>query len=261
MTLIDIQRAASENLVSTYFQIALASPGVTQVETEGYRACLGDAQHPICNLAFAKRLDPISASRLREIAMSRRVFNTYILPNESPDYATEVLTRAGFSKAYELVQMVAEPRHVQASPMDEAETFSERLAVGRFMVDQFFPRQSAIFRQKIADATAEAHDLSLYSIKSRGGRVGAVMLSRNSGMIGLYNLCVHHSHRGIGIGSRIVRWCLSQGVEEEMPVTLQCNPSLRPWYEAQGFKPLSSVYAYSLPPSSLADIMETTTVS
>jgi GNAT superfamily N-acetyltransferase len=251
----EVVRAASTNLIRTYFRLGRATPGARVLEEEGFRACVGEFEHPICNFAADLDLSPWSARRLRTLASARGAFNVYALPGDQPGHLEEILVRAGFRKTYRLVQMVAEPLPAAYGiQVEEAKVQRERAEVARFMADQFFSRQPERFRRKVADATATATDLDLYGLFEREARLGAVMLCRSEGALGIYNLCVASPNRGRGRGGDLVRWCLAQAQDEL--VTLQCEPRLEGWYESLGFRSIGNVEVFGLSPEQVPDIME-----
>ena len=81
------------------------------------------------------------------------------------------------------------------------------------------------------------------------------MLSRDE-VLGLYNLCVHPGFRGLGWGTSIVQATLSLAYRMGIPVTLQCEPKLVPWYEHLGFEAVGSVDVYDLAELRKADIIQ-----
>ena len=109
MTADEVQIGASENLLRTYFCLGLAIPNTTVIQETGFRACLGEFDHPICNFGADLRLDPWSAKQLASLASSRKCFNVYSLPGDSPKHVAELLRRCDFRISYRLIQMVAEP--------------------------------------------------------------------------------------------------------------------------------------------------------
>lgn len=242
----------TRNLIATYFELGLAtSSGETWIDS-GFRACLGDLDHPICNFAAELRLDPWSVRRLRDLAASRGAFNVYVLPGDQPDHLTELLVRAGFKQQYELAQMIAKPSALvltDCSPAlvpHEVIDLRARFKVARFMADQFFPRQAELFKKRVATVTAQASRLRLYEMQSSGTMVGGVMLSAADGVLGIYNLCVAAAHRGNGFGADLVRWAQAQASQLEGVATLQCDERMVAWYEHLGFQSVGKIRVYTL---------------
>lgn len=255
----EIRCSASENLVKTYVSLGLAIPNSTTVTEDGYRACLGEFDHPICNFAAGLHLDPWSAKQLAQLAASRKAFNVYALPTDSPKHIAELLRRCDFRISYRLVQMIAEPTGSHSGPIVLRADFPDkRLEVAKFMTEQFFSRQTENFRKRVANATADATDLELYALLSYGKMTGAVMLCNEDLVIGLYNLCVVSASRGLGLGKEIAGWALSEAYKQNKVVTLQCDSRLQPWYENLGFRSTGMIEVYTLSKTGRGDIINTT---
>lgn len=250
MTLADYSVAGAENLFRTYFALGLATPGAKYVQEPGYDLCLGNVDHPVCNFAGRVKLDPWVANQLVEIAIERRAFNVYSAPGNSPDnreLRDEILVRAGFQRSYCLRQMLWDSKPVQL-PIDLqfAETASERREVANFMSNQFFSRHSNIFRRRVADATVHASQLGLYTVRNRGDIIAALMLSDDTNVTGLFNLCVKPHEQSRGFGGAIVSEVCRRAYENGRVVSLQCDDTLAPWYERQGFIRSGWVDVYGL---------------
>ena len=256
MTDAEVAAAGAENLRQTYLSLGLAVPGASMVEDEGFVACVGTFEHPVCNFAARLALDPWSARRLRDLAVARPSFHVYALADDQPSHRTELLKRQGFRVAYRLVQMAAAPDdpgpYLELARVDSV---ADRQKVATFMGTQFFIRQPASFRQRVAAATAHASALDLYELTERGHRVGAVMLCRASGVVGLYNLCIAAARRGKGLGQAVVAWTRAQALAEGKSLCLQCDARLAGWYEHLGFRRVGVVDVYSLVKMQQPDIM------
>jgi GNAT superfamily N-acetyltransferase len=254
----ELQVAASKNLIQTYIRLGMATPSATWSREEGFDLCLGDLDHPICNFAADLNLDPWSARRLATIAQSRPCFNVYVTTGDKPEYLDELLSSAGFLKAYRLVELVAQPTDEESHDSMEPCTPELRLPVACFMVDQFFAQRSYEFRVAIAKATALAPGVELFYAGDPSRFVSAVMLSDSDEMLGCYNLCVAPASRGRGIGSSMVRWVVSEAGKRGKPVTMQCEPHLEGWYNSLGFERCGWLNVYQLPKSPTSDIIEET---
>lgn len=247
---------ASENLVDTYLRLGLAVPAASVVERDAFVCCSGPIDHPICNFAARLRLDPWSARDLRDLASSRIAFNVYTMPGDEPEHLPEILARAGFQKTYELVQMIcANPDPGAPLEMRPAKDQNERLAVAKFMCEQFFARHNDPLRRQIAHATAKAEGLELYDLPERGQPIGGIMLGYGGGLLGVYNLCVASSRRGRGNGRAILDWALTLARESGKAATLQCDSLLEDWYRYRGFVSSGKVGVYSLPKRKDDDII------
>ncbi len=253
--------AANKNLEETYFRLGLAAPESRLWDNEGFRACLGSYEHPICNFAIQLRLDPWSARRLQTLASARHAFHVYRLPGDQPEYLEELLGRFDFFQVYSLDALIAEPESA-SEELEPAEANDDlaRRSISEFMAMQFFGRQGAQFRQQVQEATFSADDLTFHYVAERGRVVAAAMLSRTPGMLGVYNLCVSPNRRRRGLGSSFVRWSKSLAYREGRAVTLQCDPGLVEWYARFGFRAYGRIGVFSLlKPDGLA-IMETGSV-
>ena len=259
MTREEIQLAASENLLRTYFCLGLAIPNSTMIAEEGFKACVGEFEHPICNFAARLHLDPWSAKQLLQLAGNKKAFHVYALPGDTPSHLGELLHRCDFRVSYRLVQMVAEPVGSHSGPqMAMAGSPERRLDIARFMTEQFFNRQSENFRQRVASATANATELELYELLAYERRCGAVMICPGEDIVGVYNLCIASANRGVGLGKELTAWALSEAYKKGKLVTLQCDSRLQPWYANQGFRVTGTIDVYTLSKTGRSDIINAT---
>jgi ribosomal protein S18 acetylase RimI-like enzyme len=257
LNLAGLRDLARSNLATTYLALGQATGGTDLLQDEGFVACLSSTPHPICNFAIDLHLDPWSVRRLASIAAERQTFFVYQMPSDRPDHTTGLLERSGFRRGYELRVMFSE--RAQAATTVElvpARTSVERLELAKFMTDQFFPRQNLPFRRLITSATAKAEELSLFGVWSGSQRVATLMLC-DGPTLGIYNLCVHPSHRGLGWGTSVVSAVQSLAFRTDRQVTLQCEPRLEPWYKQLGFETIGTIGVYDLAEPHRADIIET----
>lgn len=236
-------RAGTENLSHTYLALGRASLGATTWAERGFAACTGTLDHPICNFAVANELDEAICSRLRQVASQRRCFSLYGVP--SPD-AERMLEDQGFALSHKLKVLMGQDVGIASPVLEEAQTEAERLKIAEFMMGQFFHRQPTAFRRGIAEATARAASLRLMSAHGNGRLVGAVMVSEQAGVLGIYNLCVSSAFRRRGWGSAIVGSLAQIAARRKLRLTLQCEPDLAPWYESLGFREVGSVSVFGL---------------
>lgn len=245
---------AGANLVETYCQLALATPGSRLISERGFKASVGNVGHPVCNFAVDLDLDEDSAKRLHAFAESHRHFNVYAMPGDEPANLRDLLEGVGFRLAYSLSHMIAEPRNEQSElQLEEARHPNDREDVAHFMVEQFFAGQTGEFRRTVARSTSMASSLNLYSFRRSGSIIAAIMTLRQPG--GVYNVCVAPEFRRRGLGTELVSWALSEA--RGSMVSLQCEPRIRGWYEKSGFEAIGIVGVYSLPDRSPVDIMDT----
>lgn len=244
---------ASENLLYTYFELGQAAARSRIWSEAGFRACVGEFDHPICNFAGQLELTRHSATRLARIALDQHSFNVYATPSDRPEGLHRLLVDQGFRRSYELVQMIAETPDLHPNGiLTRAATFYDRFQIALFMVDQFFTKQGQQFRRQVAEATAKATRLELLALKREGTIAGAAMVSFNEGLAGVYNVCVESSLRGLGIGTSMVNEILAVCAVKGAPATLQCDTKLEAWYNQFGFLRCGEIDVFSLPrPSAL----------
>lgn len=250
--------AAAENMAGTYFTLGAATPSSRVWQDEGFKACLGEAPHPICNFAMNLDLTPWVARHLADIAERHPNFSVYLTPCDKPDHGNEILERAGFSSHFSLLQMIhtgEAPKSPEFEPV-EAIGNAARVETADFMVGQFFSGQSGTFKRLISQATSSSPDLTLYSLFDRDRRIAAIMTYRAAGTLGIYNLCVEGSRRNRGIGSALVRFALEKAYRLGDRAILQCESRLVPWYRSLGFERAGDVMVFRLSNRAGIAIME-----
>jgi len=249
MTVVDLQRSASLNLMETYFALGAASGHARITHEDGYRLCLSSVDHPICNFAADLDLHPNAAARLAQLAADRTTFHVYRVPGETR-HCADLLRRAGFQLGHRLTQMVWRPDFdlgpFPTLSLRAADSHRLRQAISAFMTEQFFSCQSGSFRRRVAEATSLATSLELYGIVERGKLVGAVMLCEQAETMGIYNLCVAAAQRNRGWGQEIVHAVQRRALQMGKPLVLQCEAALEEWYAKQGFEPSGFVDVFGL---------------
>lgn len=228
----------ARNLSETYLAIASGVPGTT-IENHGdWQAATNQFAHPICNFAVMSSGAPAPVAELKALSNERKFFNIYLPRSEQENPTGEQLMRSGFRKLYVLHQMVGRsPSASDSAVLKEAIALQEREKLAEFMALQFFGSQSPAVRRQIMYASLSSPELKLYELMDvsiRQRPIGAVMLHRTPGVLGLYNLCVAPAYRGQGRGSSIVNAVLLQAGTEHVIVGLQCDPALCAWYEQLG---------------------------
>lgn len=196
--------------------------------------------HTACNFAMALDSSKV-ADALAFVKEDRGrllyTFTSGMDPAHDPDVR----------RVHRLSVMIEESAPV-AHPLPEiTAAHADRAVIAKFMAVQFFQNLSRESRTQIADATAGAEGLELVAFHRPNHQriVGALMLSRTPGMLGLYNLCVDTNERDRGIGRRMVRHVSHLAAIEGLRVTLQCDPPLVPWYRDQGFRELAELNVWS----------------
>jgi ribosomal protein S18 acetylase RimI-like enzyme len=145
-----------------------------------------------------------------------------------------------------LVHMSAIGPAGPAGPLVQVTGLDRRLKVATMMAEEFFASSPLSVRRTVALATARSpHDLLV--LAERGETVGAVMVSRTSRSLGLYNLYVPPDRRGRGFGSLVVSSALRTAREEGRVPVLQCDRGLVPWYFRLGFEETGELRALTLP--------------
>ncbi len=248
MTLEAVIQASACNLKQTYLALGRAAARSKVWREDGFDACTGELDHPICNFAVDLKLDRERAFRLAEIAIDRSCFHVYGLPTDEPAQRTALLEAAGFARNYSLVKMVAPPGATSPSGMlTRATTLHDRHQIASFMVEQFFAKHVPLFRRQIAETTARATSLELLGYRKDGQLLGTAMICLHGGVAGVYNLCVDAGLRGLGIGTAILREALAVCAERKLPACLQCDPKLEAWYTKSTFIRVGELEIFSLP--------------
>ncbi len=246
MTATDLLSRAAENLEETYGAIGRATPGARVRDYGAAIVCLCDLDHPVGNFALCRVTDGKLFSHLARLARTRSAFHAYVSPIPEQDHLEQTLHDAGFQCVYRLSQLAA-AGSASESPIQlvEAVDSDSRRRIAQFMAGQFFARHGKCVREAVATATSES-GLSLYEFSSDGAAVGAVMLCRTEGLLGIYSLCIEASRRGKGLGSEAVRALMDAAHREGREAVLQCDPSLVAWYERLGFRESGYVSVLSL---------------
>lgn len=227
---------AEDNLEATYVAIGSASPEALIQNRQGYTLCLGRLDHPVGNFAVVRQMMESTARELAISARGRSSFHAYVPDTESRSETGRAFAEAGLRRSYGLVQMLCDPTpHAAECAITEAKTEKERLRIASFMTSQFFTRQRPAVRERISWVTAHS-GLGICEIHRRGQFVGAVMISRSPGMLGIYNLCIEARSRGRGHGSDAVARLLDMARAEGSMAVLQADASLCDWYGGLGFE-------------------------
>jgi GNAT superfamily N-acetyltransferase len=234
------------NLVNTYMELGRCTKGAHVWSEQGFKACVGSLEHPICNFAVDVDLNEDVAARLKEVAVGRPCFNIYTMPPQDTSRHHQILEEEGFALSHRLKLMVAPAVASDSIELAEATLPHDRRKTAEFMMDQFFHRQPTSFRHGIAEATASARCLKLFKAEWNKKAAGAVMISEHAGMLGIYNLCVAPPFRRRGWGTAIVKSVVEKARSKNYGVTLQCEPGLAAWYVSLGFQEVGSVSVYGL---------------
>ncbi|MBX3097251.1 MAG: GNAT family N-acetyltransferase [Fimbriimonadaceae bacterium] len=237
--------AARENLRTTYIGLALALPGARLVHDRAPTVCVGPGLPTFAN--FAMEFDDEDAwSRTRNEIRTAEIrpdrFWAFLNDADLDDRLRSRLMQDAFLYRHRLAMMAWE-----GSVSGEIATLrmaESRKEVAEFMVRQFFRASAPEMREAIVQSTVHSQH-QLRFIGAGAGCIGAVMTVETPGVLGLYNLCVDGSHRGLGRGAAIVRAVQSEASAANRIVTLQCDELLVPWYERLGFTRIGSVETWS----------------
>lgn len=246
MTAPPILEVAETNLAETYQALGFATQCAQALEGAGFVGCTGAFPHPICNFAIVSSGSRASVNELRAAAEGHPGFHIYVSTAVGSPAGGRMLIGAGFKLVHRLVQMASMPGGEPVPlPLQAADLLEPRRRIARFMMVQFFSRHPGWIRDRVCEATAAAQGLDLYATQQGRELIGAVMLRPNPQSIGLYNLCVAAMERGRGFGSEIVKMVQRHATVSQLPVILQCNQELEPWYERLGFQQVGSVDVFA----------------
>lgn len=242
-----------ENILHTYLSLANAQPLTRVSQRPDYTLCTGPAELSFCNFAAGFSLgsdEEVALQTLRDLrdqVSGNRRFWLFHMAGDRPLELSSWLLEAGFVPRHGLVEMAHEPiQRPRDAELRLSETPVERIRIAEFMATLFFWRLGWEYRDQVARATAGS-GLELYGYEERGELVGALMLSPTGRSIGLYNLCVEDSRRNHGLGSALVRTVQAISYERGLPLVLQCDSSLKPWYARLGFRTVGQLTAYCVP--------------
>lgn len=240
------------NLEATYRAVGTSGTQGVEQRFEGGFLCVSDLPHAIGNFAVVREVGAERVRAIAECARGRKAFNAYLLPGPEQSKVAGLFERSGFRDLGRLQVMrgpsfrdvplptdqhgqapLFPPSSARALDLEEAVTFERRLEIGRFMAHQFFGRQTSAVREHIALATTRS-PASLYGVFG-SKLIGAAMVMRTDGFLGIYSLCVEASVRERGYGSQVLGRLGEMARFEGRTPTLQCDPSVEPWYEKRGF--------------------------
>jgi predicted N-acetyltransferase YhbS len=193
---------------------------------------------------------------LLEVVLVRPVLWLFVDSDDSPSDLESRLRARGATVRQTLVHMASSADAPDAEALIEVTGRAERLRVAELMTEEFFGSSSLPVKQAVAAATA-ASSHELLARTERGEVVGAVMVSRTTRTLGVYNLSVRPDRRGAGIGSSIVKAVQRLARSEGREVVLQCERRLVPWYFRLGFREFGDIRAMALPKGPVLDYNRT----
>lgn len=231
--------------MGTYLGLAKSFPG-TQVRHEPEVSYAhGRVDLSFCN--FAIGFNKVQPDQLASIVKKAgRNYWAFQMPGDEPPELSSMLAHLGFQPRNSLVQMARLPQSPQdGTELVPANSFHARSSIANFMAHQFFWRLAPSIREAVGVATTVA-PVELYALRESSRLVGACMLSRQAGSLGLYNVCVDGSCRRQGYGRQLVEFCCRRADAENLPLVLQCDLTLAPWYASTGFSRCGQMLAYKL---------------
>lgn len=230
----------------TYMKIGQASPNAEVVDEPCFVACRSPHRQPTSNFAVVESIDEETLSRVRRFAENQKLFYLYSFLPEEENPNEERMARYGFRHATLLHCLAgSEPQGGDCELQQLGDGFDGRLAVTRFMAQQFFSTQPEEVRDVVACATA-ATDLPLWRFVADGEIVGAAMSNASYGVFGIYNVCVASGMRGRGVGTQILNALIRTAMGRGLVPALQCDRRLAPFYEGFGMKSSGIVDVWSL---------------
>ncbi|MCW5940020.1 MAG: GNAT family N-acetyltransferase [Fimbriimonadaceae bacterium] len=254
------QSLGRENVLATYGELARHVPGTALGEFRGCLVARGELPVSFSNFVAgfdwpAERADAW-IDELLAVVVKQPVLWLFVDSDDMPADLESRLRDRGATVRQTLVHMVSTGDALDADALDEMSGHAERVRVAELMTEEFFGSSSLPIKRAVAVATADSsHDLLARS--EEGELVGAVMVSRTTRTLGIYNLCVRPDWRGRGIGSSMVRAVLSLARSERRQVVLQCERRLVPWYFNLGFKECGDIRALALPKGPVWDYNRT----
>ena len=241
---LDVCLATRGNVVATYLALASGLPGVTSEVSPNYTLVKGRWPLSFCRFAAGFRgLDPDAAAGLAGVAKAVGGLWAFVMPGDEPPHAEVALREAGFQWRHRLANLYGVGPGQFSEEFVVADDTPTKLAVGRFMAEQFFDDTAGIGQDMLARATAES-GLGIYWSSNSIGIQAAMLLSESNGAVGLYNLCVHRRLRFRGFGRQVLHHAMAVARSQGKPLVLQCKESLVPWYVKSGFIQSGEMHAY-----------------
>lgn len=253
MTLVE---RAQRNLLETYVAIGAAGPDAEVCRTERWAAVRSPHLHPISNFAVALDKSPETLSEIAAFSTGRPIYLLYTFGDAEGAVRESEMAWLNLRHHHVLAMLAAPPTpdetdaeiHFYSEP-------SERIRIARFMTKQFFPHQPADYREIIAVAT-EACGAAMARVVRNGVEAGAAMILESHDLAGVLNLCVDRPLRGQGFGMDIVAAIRQWSAQKGIPISLQCEPRLTPWYERQGLALIGKVEVWTPEPGKAVAIMK-----
>lgn len=229
---------ARDNIAEAFLTFASAAPKARIARSEHYWQSTSSFKHPLANFAIRLNLQDHHIDDLVEKARAHSFFRVHVITGDSPPTLLGLFESKGLTEASHMKLMIsraaglADPRVQELPPQDARQ-------VAEFTVEQFFWTAQAQIRQRVTElAYAMARDprQTTYAIYGESGIQAAASVFYTDAVAGLYNVCVHPSSRGRGLGSAIVQHACHQAAFRREKIVLQCGESLVGWYQVLGFR-------------------------
>lgn len=237
--------ASVANMRGTYSLLGRTVAGVREIDHPRFKAMTGPFAHSICNFAIDLQLDMPTIADLKRIATQCPRFVVYLTDADQPEFAEELLVRAGFKAEFSLDILAASGKAPhRTTTIHRAETIGDRHRMVEFMATQFFTRCDRATRNQLIASTTLADDLDIWAVEN-AEIFASFMTFADDATIGLYNLCVASHHRGRGVGGDVVCTFLARCEAAGKIATLQCRSEITGWYTRFGFEKLGIVQGFS----------------
>lgn len=243
--LVDLSKVCRENVIGTYLGLAKSFPGTQVCSEPDVSFARGRSDLSFCNFVIGfNNIEQIKLASI--VSEAGRNYWAFEMPGDRPEGLSSMLSSLGFQPRNSLVQMARVSQAPRESlDLAPAKSFHARSSIANFMAQQFFWRLAPAIREAIGVATTVA-PVELYGLHINSRLVGACMLSRQADSLGLYNVCVDGTCRRQGYGRQLVDFCCRRADQEGLPLVLQCDATLAPWYESTGFSRCGRMLAYKL---------------
>ncbi|MCW5937318.1 MAG: GNAT family N-acetyltransferase [Fimbriimonadaceae bacterium] len=234
----ELSAAMRDNTAKSYVGLAMGLPGTRLVREDGFYCVVGGTGFAFGDFAAGFDLKPPFLQEvdwLARVARGQDAFWVFCSDGDRPKDMAQRLLKSGFELRQELRQLVWQGEAPGPVPKVRPAWSPERRQVlAEFATRQFFSNSSGRRRSAMALATVNSpHEL--YSLDENGQVEACAMVVRTPGCLGVYNLCVEESLRRRGLGKSLVTAMKGLAAEADLPLFLQCEPSLSPWYLRQGF--------------------------
>lgn len=236
-----------ENVANTYLGLGRHASGALLDLSNERWICKSPFHHPISNFAIRFDFSDSAEMEIVDFAKSVTYSRVYVLPGDSPQDLAYRLKKHHLEEKYRLAAMefVGQVEIPEVS-MHLVDTDVELWETAVFMTRVFFWRSERPVREELAKIIVGSsfESQQFYVARDAFGIQAAMTLSIQGGVVGLYNVCVRMEDRGVGIGSDVVRFASARAQDLGLPLILQCDVELVPWYRRLGFQEFGEMLAF-----------------